>query len=141
MGEAKEHKEKGNTFYEKRQYQEAIDSYNNALDCLPAREADRDSSEDETEPSLAKSTQEMHASLQDENAAHSDEVCQLRAIIYGNLAASHSKLGHQKETVIACNHALADDPLYIKALHRRAQANENIATWSSLSSALEGELW
>lgn len=34
--------------------------------------------------------------------------------------------------------ALEIDPAYLKAFHRRAQANENIGSWSSLSSAQEG---
>lgn len=35
--------------------------------------------------------------------------------------------------------ALKDDPKYIKALQRRATANEQINSWSSLSSAQEGQ--
>lgn len=34
--------------------------------------------------------------------------------------------------------ALKDQPLFIKALHRRATASEKQGTWSSLSIALEG---
>ena len=34
--------------------------------------------------------------------------------------------------------ALQDDPVYVKALHRRATANEELRTWQSLTSALEG---
>jgi hypothetical protein len=34
--------------------------------------------------------------------------------------------------------ALQDDPKYIKALQRRASANEKINTWSSLTNAQEG---
>lgn len=32
------------------------------------------------------------------------------------------------------------DPVYTKALHRRATANDRIGSWSSLTSAKEGEL-
>ncbi len=35
--------------------------------------------------------------------------------------------------------ALKDDSKYIKALQRRATANEQINSWSSLSSAQEGQ--
>lgn len=35
----------------------------------------------------------------------------------------------------ACTRALQLDPHYIKALHRRASANEHIGTWSALVSA------
>lgn len=36
------------------------------------------------------------------------------------------------------NAALQDEPLYAKARHRRALANEEIGTWGSLQSSLEG---
>ncbi len=35
--------------------------------------------------------------------------------------------------------ALEIDPHYVKALQRRAAANERISTWSSLTTAQEGE--
>lgn len=35
--------------------------------------------------------------------------------------------------------ALLDDPSYVKALQRRAGSNEELDTWSSLSSAQEGQ--
>lgn len=35
--------------------------------------------------------------------------------------------------------ALRDNPTYPKALHRRAQANENINTWATLQAALDGQ--
>ena len=68
-----------------------------------------------------------------------EEVRLLRAVVNGNLAACYLAKKQFKEAVEACNEALQDDPLYLKALYRRAQANEEIATWSSLTSALEGE--
>ena len=37
--------------------------------------------------------------------------------------------------------AILDDPDYVKALQRRAAANEQLNTWSSLSNAQEGESW
>ena len=36
--------------------------------------------------------------------------------------------------------ALDDDPHYVKALHRRAVANEKLDSWTGLSGALEGAL-
>ena len=62
--------------------------------------------------------------------------------------------GEHKEVVSACTEgqssssvvldliytraALADDPEYVKALQRRASSNEELNTWTSLSSAQEG---
>jgi hypothetical protein len=37
--------------------------------------------------------------------------------------------------------ALELDPVYTKALHRCATANDRIGSWSSLTSAKEGELF
>ncbi|KAG4305591.1 hypothetical protein PORY_001147 [Pneumocystis oryctolagi] len=62
-----------------------------------------------------------------------------RAVYHANIAACYI---HQKLwdlAVDACTQALKEDPYYIKALHRRAQANEKIATWSSLNAALLGK--
>jgi len=54
-----------------------------------------------------------------------------------NIGACHVKLGDHKEAVKSCTEALLDDPKYIKALQRRAASNEQISSWSSLSSAQE----
>ena len=34
--------------------------------------------------------------------------------------------------------AIADDPAYVKAILRRAQANEKIDSWAALSKAQDG---
>lgn len=99
-----------------------------ALGNLPPRP--RKDEEDENEDN-----QEVEI-VQDEDLIKAQK---LRSIIYANIAACHSKLEQHKETVKACNESLKDDPEYVKALHRRAQANEQIGTWSSLTSAMEGE--
>lgn len=43
-----------------------------------------------------------------------------------------------RRLIVLVSSALADDPNYIKALQRRATANEWINSWSALSSAQEG---
>jgi hypothetical protein len=66
--------------------------------------------------------------------------------------------GDNKEIINACNEgeafvchdnvvflisidpALKDDPSHIKALTRRAAANESLDTWTSLTAAREGQL-
>ena len=60
-----------------------------------------------------------------------------RSIIYANIAATHLRLEQYRDAVKASNQSLLDQPNYVKALYRRAQANEQIGGWSSLSSALE----
>ncbi|KAK9764851.1 hypothetical protein K7432_007320 [Basidiobolus ranarum] len=61
----------------------------------------------------------------------------LRALFYGNIAASYMKLERWDDAVHACDSALELDSTYIKALVRRAQANEKIGKYLALSSALE----
>ncbi|ORY78844.1 hypothetical protein BCR35DRAFT_304839 [Leucosporidium creatinivorum] len=69
--------------------------------------------------------------------AEMKELNELRSILFANVAACYIKLERWKEAVQACDDALEDNPHYIKALQRRALANESIGSWSSLTSALE----
>lgn len=55
--------------------------------------------------------------------------------IWGNLGAVYAAQKKDKETVDACTKALTYDPTYIKALQRRATANERIGTWNALAAA------
>ncbi|KAG5513876.1 hypothetical protein PMAC_000498 [Pneumocystis sp. 'macacae'] len=59
-----------------------------------------------------------------------------RAIYHANIAACYIRQELWDQAVDACTQALKEDPSYVKAMHRRAQANEKIATWSSLNAAL-----
>ncbi|CAG78148.1 hypothetical protein B0I73DRAFT_136316 [Yarrowia lipolytica] len=60
---------------------------------------------------------------------------QTRAIYWSNKAACYMKLGDDHKAVESCNQALGLDPDYVKALNRRAAANEKIGKWSNLQSA------
>ncbi|KTW28460.1 hypothetical protein T552_01721 [Pneumocystis carinii B80] len=98
--EANEYKFKGNELFYQEFFDEAIISYQHALDISPLR------------------------------AKHE------RSIYYGNIAECYIRKGLWKEAVEACTNALKEEPEYIKALHRRAKANEKIGTWRSLEAAL-----
>ncbi|KTW32484.1 uncharacterized protein T551_00574 [Pneumocystis jirovecii RU7] len=63
-----------------------------------------------------------------------------RAIYHANIAACYIQKELWDQAVDACTQALKEDPSYVKAMHRRAQANEKIATWSSLNAALLGKI-
>jgi len=65
------------------------------------------------------------------------ECARARAVMNANIGACHVKLGDHKEAVKSCTHAILDDPTYIKALQRRATSNEQINSWTSLTSAQE----
>ncbi|KAK9461692.1 uncharacterized protein V1516DRAFT_249569 [Lipomyces oligophaga] len=60
-----------------------------------------------------------------------------RSIIYANIGACFLKLDNLQECVKSCTQALKLDPTYVKALMRRATANDSIGSWSALQSASE----
>lgn len=60
---------------------------------------------------------------------------QKRAIYWSNKAACYMKLGDDQKAVESCNQALGLDPDYLKALNRRAAANEKIGKWTNLQAA------
>ncbi|KAK9474781.1 TPR-like protein [Dipodascopsis tothii] len=59
------------------------------------------------------------------------------AVLWSNIAACHIKLENWAEAVEACTKAIAQDPLYVRPVVRRAQANEKLDTWTSLQAALD----
>jgi tetratricopeptide (TPR) repeat protein len=60
-----------------------------------------------------------------------------RAIYWGNIGACHMKMESYKKAVHACSESLKLHSTYSKSLLRRAQANERLSTYSSLTDALE----
>jgi tetratricopeptide (TPR) repeat protein len=124
-------KEKANLLFERKQYDDAIVQYTEVLGALPPRQK-KNEVEDEDVEAISSDEESPDAAL-------SESVRILRAVVYANIAACHLVKKEYKEAVVACNESLQDDSLYLKALNRRAQANEEIGTWSSLTSSLEGE--
>ncbi|KAI9032246.1 hypothetical protein DFJ74DRAFT_640796 [Hyaloraphidium curvatum] len=60
-----------------------------------------------------------------------------RAIYFSNKAACYVKLSDWQKAVLNCSRALEEKPDYVKALQRRAFANEKLDTSTALSEALE----
>lgn len=58
-----------------------------------------------------------------------------RAVYWSNKAACYMKLGDDQKAVESCNQAIGLDPTYLKALNRRATANEKIGKWANLQQA------
>lgn len=81
-------------------------------------------------------TIEIVSSASAENGSEK-ECARLRAVLNANIGACHVKLGDHKAVVEACSQALLDDPMYTKALERRASSNDTINTWTSLTAAQE----
>jgi hypothetical protein len=61
------------------------------------------------------------------------------ATVRGFVGGRADLQGDDKDAVEACTEALRVDPHHVKALQRRAAANERVSTWSSLTSAKEGK--
>lgn len=118
--EVHERKAKANAAFEAKDYDGALAMYLDILAQLPPRPPPQD--EDGREPAP-----------QEED----EQVRKLRSVIYANVAATHLRLEQYKDAVKACNESLTDQPTYIKALYRRAQANEAIGGWAGLSSAVQ----
>ncbi|GAA5883858.1 hypothetical protein JCM16303_007419 [Sporobolomyces ruberrimus] len=142
-------KAKGNAEFGHGQWELALGTYREALGELPpplekaqdkgkgkARatlEAGAEQGEDRDIASRGAQTEGIAASSEDEER----EIASLQAVLSSNVAACLLKLNRWKDAVKACNDALAENPTYFKALHRRAMANESIGSWSSLSASLE----
>ena len=138
-------KAEANRQFAAKDYDAALSTYLDILAKLPPREPAPSS---ETEVSGSDTEDEASgfpitvadSKVAPETKPENEEQIQIRlfrSVIYANIAATHLKLEQHKEAVIAANQSLLDQPNYVKALYRRAQANEHIAGWSGLSSALE----
>jgi hypothetical protein len=154
-------KETGNKHFlaKPRRLDEARDSYNAALDHLPDLPPPRPFQTAPAESSgLQEVTEEEAEAIEAENAREKDteregveqEIRECTKAVYGNLGAVYVAQEEWKQAVDVCTKggstvrheltlALKMDPEYLKAVHRRAVANEKLGTWSSLSSAQEGE--
>ncbi|BEJ10590.1 hypothetical protein CspHIS471_0100120 [Cutaneotrichosporon sp. HIS471] len=118
----------------------ARDSYLCALDCLPAvpkhlapPRLDQDRFAEITDEEADQINIDWEAGA--ERVAVDNDIREAQKALWGNLAAVYSAQKLYKDCVDACTRALKFDPHYIKALHRRASANEHIGTWSALVSA------
>lgn len=161
--EIHELKAQANRKFTAKDYDGALSIYLDILSQLPAREPSSSTSQEVSD----EVRDEQHISVPEDDAEGVNEVNVLnvastsspppsppsqpadveteehqqirlfRSIIYANIAATHLRLEQYRDAVKASNQSLLDQPNYVKALYRRAQANEQIGGWSSLSSALE----
>lgn len=144
LDEAAELKLEGNDKFRAQQWNDALATYRRALARLPKRPAKKvvniSSPEDELDSDSQGKTRSTEADTQDEDIATipsplQQQCSKARAVLNANIAACYVKLGEHKEAVTASTEALSDDPDYVKALQRRAASNEQIDSWSSLTSA------
>ncbi|KAJ1025907.1 hypothetical protein NDA16_002533 [Ustilago loliicola] len=151
-------KAEANRKFAAKDYDAALSTYLDVLAKLPPRETksgpeastpsskEQESAEAETETEASVSTEaddkaeESNTATQSQPQPETEEQEQIRlfrSVIYANIAATHLRLEQYRDAVKACNQSLLDQPNYVKALYRRAQANEQIGSWSGYSSALE----
>lgn len=138
-------KAEGNRQFAAKNYDAALSTYLDILAKLPPREPAPEEAEEttasDTEDDASGSTIPLATpKVAPETKAETEEATQIRlfrSVVHANIAATHLKLEQHKAAVIAANQSLLDQPNYVKALYRRAQANEHIGGWSGLSSALE----
>lgn len=104
-------------------------------DVTPVDDDDDRNSDDEREaatPPLTQSTAQKRPLTDIER-----ECAALRSVLNANIAACLIKMGDNKEAIKACTESLADDPNYVKALHRRAHCYDSLSGWSDLTHAEE----
>jgi hypothetical protein len=149
--EIHELKAQANRHFAAKDYDAALSGYLDILALLPPRpKPKQESSEEEQddgqgeaeeapigETSPETATQESQESEEAGESEEMQQIRQFRSVIYANIAATHLRLSQPRDAVKAATESLLDQPRYVKALYRRAQANEEIATWSGLSAALE----
>ncbi|OCH95778.1 TPR-like protein [Obba rivulosa] len=148
---ADELKAEGNEHFRAKQWEEALSKYRSALGHLPKRKQREQTPdagkgkgrevdpEDEPEYEATESPANAETAETEEVPLTEAEVkcAKARAVLNANIGACYVKIGDHKEVVAACTAALRDDPTYVKALQRRASSNEQVGSWSSLSSAQE----
>ncbi|GAA5986576.1 hypothetical protein JCM10908_003806 [Rhodotorula pacifica] len=141
LSRAKELKNVGNAEFGQGRWEMAIESYREGLAELPETRSQSGpvsvkGKEKELQPDHEQEATERDA-VSVEDRAEWEECRELRAMLSANVAACYLKLERWKEAIAACDEALESKPEYIKAIHRRATANEALGTWSSLQSALD----
>ncbi|KAA1468642.1 TPR-like protein [Dentipellis sp. KUC8613] len=155
LRDAEELKKEGNEYFRAKEWNQALLTYRRALARLPQKPKSK-SAQDKGKGKAKERLEEFRdakppGSTEDQPSdtniepvgpveppsAIEVEVSKARAVLNANIGACHVQLGEHEEAVKACSQALLDDPEYTKALQRRAQSNEKIGSWSSLSKAQE----
>ncbi|WVQ80860.1 hypothetical protein IAT38_002967 [Cryptococcus sp. DSM 104549] len=166
LARATEHKATGNAHFTAKppRYDDAIKSYQLALDHLPSFLRDDDDGEGDSAAVKGKGPAKPAApapsglqEVTDEEAQQieadankpppspeaverrgaEDAIRECNKACWGNMAACHIALKEDDKAVKACTEALKIDKHYEKGLHRRATANERLGGLAALSQSLE----
>ncbi|CAO3568453.1 unnamed protein product [Mortierella alpina] len=132
--EATRYKSEGNRYFGQGNYSEALKYYQLALTTCPSGPA-------KIEPGSADDVdaQQRHSNEQESVVwKHSrNKYRSEQAVYHANMAACHIKAKEYQLAIEGCTAALDLDPSYMKALQRKAQAEELQGTFTSMNQAKE----
>ncbi|CAO1636303.1 unnamed protein product [Sympodiomycopsis kandeliae] len=141
INEANELKSEGNTLFAKKELDEACTKWLDAIAALPPVEENEKGKEKETEEKIMEVSEEEALCLQSEEYLALQQLqrqeVELRTTLLSNVAEGRLRLEQWRLAIEACDQALSITPRHIKSLSRRATANEQLNTHSSLSKALQ----
>ncbi|KAF9165980.1 hypothetical protein BGX21_000446 [Mortierella sp. AD011] len=138
--EASRYKATGNQLFGQGNYTEALRYYQLALTTCPSKamtSVSKDTATDSDQSEQREEQEEQEAEISSEAAALTAKFKAERAVYHANMGACHIKLKEYQKAIDGCTAALELDPSYIRALQRKAQAEEMLATFASMTQAKE----
>ncbi|KAG0378620.1 hypothetical protein BGX24_003290 [Mortierella sp. AD032] len=143
--EASRYKATGNQAFGKGDYTEALKYYQLALTTCPSlppaasasddHQDDDDKGEESNKEASPITPTTYKIAIEQGNKYRTE-----RAVYHANMAACHIKLKEYQLAIEGCSAALELDPSYTRALQRKAQAEELLGTFASMTQAKEDHL-
>lgn len=141
----------GNQAFGKGDYTEALKYYQLALTTCPSipstsiasvSDDDQDDNDNENDEESGEEPSINNSATTDTkiNAEVATKYRTERAVYHANMAACHIKLKEYQLAIEGCSAALELDPSYMRALQRKAQAEELLGTFASMNQAKEDHL-
>ncbi|KAF9996325.1 hypothetical protein BGZ80_011147 [Entomortierella chlamydospora] len=138
--EASRYKATGNQLFGQGNYTEALRYYQLALTTCPSKamtSVSKDRATDSDQSEQREEQEEQEEEISSEAAALTAKFKAERAVYHANMAACHIKLKEYQKAIEGCTAALELGPSYTRALQRKAQAEEMLATFASMTQAKE----
>ncbi|KAG0033914.1 cytochrome c oxidase subunit 1 [Podila clonocystis] len=140
--EASQYKATGNQQFGQGNYTEALKYYHLALTTCPASTStsEKEESDETTDPekeSNGSKPESPKIPTTTTTTTASNKYKAERAVYQSNMAACHIKLKDYQQAIDSCVTALELDPTFMRALQRKAQAEEMQGTFASMNQAKE----